>query len=433
MTQDEVKELMNKGLITQVINPVDIVNNMETPPTGGCECTDYVLPIATKDTLGGVKVGTGLDILASNHTPIGISKTGEIGVNIGGGLYKNISGELEVRVGTGLNITNRTLEVKIGSGLDIESNGPLKVKIGSGLGFDSDGVLIATGGSGSDYQLPIAGTEVLGGVIIGTGGLNIDAAGELSVKFGNGLGIDSNGSLFVTGGGSGSDYELPIASEYTLGGVKVGTNLSEDGKFSPIGINSATGEIGLNYGDGLDMENSKLSITMANSSRLGGVKVGTQIGSSCPYAKIGINNTTGEIGLNYGDGLSIDSNGKLYVTSSGGSNYKLPIASNTTLGGVKVGGGLKIDKDNGHLGVKIGTGLDIDFDGHLNLRQASGEYLGGVIIGDGLSTGELVKDGYYKTNVNIGPGLKINDDNKIELDIDYIYEQFVAKGYLKVE
>lgn len=61
--------------------------------------------------------------------------------------------------------------------------------------------------SGSTYELPIASSETLGGV-----------------KVGSGLTIDANGVLSA----SGETYELPTAAANTLGGVKVGSGLSID-------------------------------------------------------------------------------------------------------------------------------------------------------------------------------------------------------------
>ena len=67
--------------------------------------------------------------------------------------------------------------------------------------------LLSSGGSG--YVLPVASEDTLGGV-----------------KIGNGIDISEDGTISISGGGSG--YVLPIASEEVLGGVKKGTNVSID-------------------------------------------------------------------------------------------------------------------------------------------------------------------------------------------------------------
>ena len=76
---------------------------------------------------------------------------------------------------------------------------------------------------------------------------------------------------------------LPTASANTLGGVKVGNNLSIDAN----GVLSATGGGGGSYtaGDGIDITNGVISLETASANDIGGVKVG--------------------------DGLSIDANGVL--------------------------------------------------------------------------------------------------------------------------
>ena len=119
------------------------------------------------------------------------------------------------------------------------------------------------------------------------------------------------------------------------------------------------------------------SVPMASAQTLGGIKVGS--------------------------GLSIDSNGVLSATYS----YTLPTASAQTLGGIKVGSGLSID-GSGVLsatysytlptasaqvlgGIKVGSGLSIDANGVLTatysytLPKATTTTLGGVIVGSGIS------------------------------------------------
>ena len=79
----------------------------------------------------------------------------------------------------------------------------------------------------SSYQLPPATTLTLGGVIIG-----------------NGVNVDANGTISVT------PYSLPTASASTLGGIKVGTGLSID----QDGILSADGSIEYRAGAGISIE-----------------------------------------------------------------------------------------------------------------------------------------------------------------------------------
>lgn len=97
-----------------------------------------------------------------------------------------------------------------------------------------------------------------------------------------------------------------------------------------------------------DWTPSNYELPTASSSTLGGVKIGS--------------------------GLSVDANG---VLSADGSSYILPTASDSTLGGVKVGSGLAIDQ-NGVLSATGGGGGTAD-----------------IIAGDGISIvtgGQIVTD-----------------------------------------
>ena len=271
MTPDEVKELMSKGLITQVIDPVDIVNNMETPPMGGCECTDYVLPIASEDVLGGVKIGSG---------------------SMAGGLS--------------INDTNGCLTVKYAenrSGLETDRNGFLMVRCGNGLSIGDDGKLNVTVIGGSDYTLPPATTVDLGGIKVGEG-LTASSDGKLGINIGTGLNInslnglcvptatkDSYGSVMIGAGlNIGNDKKLNIGSATSakLGGIKVGNNLSisSDGTLSATDTkynNASTSAAGLmskedkSKLDGITAGANKYTLPVASENALGGVKIGNGI------------------------------------------------------------------------------------------------------------------------------------------------------------
>ena len=103
------------------------------------------------------------------------------------------------------------------------------------------------------------------------------------------------------GGGGGSSYVLPIASDTRLGGIKVGAGLSID----PYGI--------------LSSEGGQYSLPTATFQRLGGIKVG--------------------------NGLSVQDDGTLSATGGGGSGYTLPPATAGSLGGIIVGSGLSVDQN----------------------------------------------------------------------------------------
>ena len=141
----------------------------------------------------------------------------------------------------------------------------------------------------------------------------------------------AGGGMDSDGGGGGGSYTLPIASDTTLGGVKVGDRLS---------INSSTGVLSA----------SDQSTPIATTETAGKVKP---------------------------DGTSVTITSDGTITAVGGGSYTLPIASDTTLGGVKVGTGLAIDSTSGVLSATGG--------GSYTLPIASDTTLGGVKVGDRLS------------------------------------------------
>lgn len=72
------------------------------------------------------------------------------------------------------------------------------------INFDNIG-----GGGGGSYVLPVASQSTLGGVKVGSG-LTIDSGGTMSVKYGDGLGM-SGDTLVVSGGTGGGDYIIADA------------------------------------------------------------------------------------------------------------------------------------------------------------------------------------------------------------------------------
>lgn len=86
-------------------------------------------------------------------------------------------------------------------------------------------------------------------------------------------------------------------------------------------------------------------------------------------------------GIKVGDNLEIEPDGTLNATGGGGGSYVLPPATETTLGGVKVGTGLHVE-DDGTLSATGGSSYE--------LPVATADTLGGVKVGDNL---EIESDG----------------------------------------
>jgi hypothetical protein len=117
------------------------------------------------------------------------------------------------------------------------------VKVGAGLAINADGTLYVSNYSG--YILPLATTTSLGGVIIGAG-LVVNNQGVISVNV----------------------PEVPVASQFTYGTVKIGTGLTiTDGVLSNPAtqyvLPSATGAVlgGVKIGSGLVIADSVVSVS----------------------------------------------------------------------------------------------------------------------------------------------------------------------------
>ena len=145
--------------------------------------------------------------------------------------------------------------------------------------------------------LPISGGTVTGPIILsGTPTQDNEAATKAYVDI---LGDTVNDILDGTEALPylPDDYTVPIATNSTLGGVKIGS-----------GINVS--------GDGTISNGYTYTLPVATADVLGGIKAGT--------------------------GVSIESDGTLNVTQQ---QQSIPMASEMTLGGVKVGSGLYIEDD----------------------------------------------------------------------------------------
>lgn len=191
----------------------------------------YVLPIATAADLGGIRIGTGLNIDA----------TGVVSVDVGVTDYNDLENlpDLTVYAKT----ENLSAVATSGDYNDL-SNSPVLATIAtSGSYNDLNNVptlaTVATSGNYNDlsnkptipsaYTLPTASSSTLGGVKVGTG-LSISSAGVLSA--------------------TATSYTLPTASTSTKGGITVdgtllamsGTMLTAPG-YLPLTGGTMTGDI----------------------------------------------------------------------------------------------------------------------------------------------------------------------------------------------
>ena len=205
----------------EIDNALNVAGSGDLPTTGG------IVPIA----LG----GTGATTTAGARTNLGVSATTDFAKVAFSGAYSDLTGRPAIPTATG-DLTNN-------SGYITSSALRGYVKSVNGISPDSSGnvtISVSGGGSsgGGNYTLPTASGSTLGGVKIGSG-LTINTNGVVSA--------DVTASTLtayakttdlsaVAKSGSYNDlsnkpnipsaYTLPNATSSTLGGVKVGSNIS---------------------------------------------------------------------------------------------------------------------------------------------------------------------------------------------------------------
>lgn len=213
-----------------------------------------------------------------------------------------------------------------------------------------NGITYDIGGSGSIdiSDIPVASSTALGIVKVGKG-LNIDDSGTLYIddstiadveyKAGTGLKL-SNNTFDHTNSVSSKNTGFQQSKKLNWGDS---FNIYEelyDAQGHVTGINTST----ITMPDAPNYNNS-YTLPVATHDTLGGVKIGSNltIGNDGMLAAM---NTTYEVATQSSNGLmsAIDKQ-KLDNLSNGGNNYILPIASSTVLGGVKIGSNLYVSSD----------------------------------------------------------------------------------------
>ena len=223
-----------------------------------------------------------------------------------------------------LNNSAATFEINHGTGM---GNRPIVSITGNNVtGYIKAGTekLILEGFDlGDAYTLPIASSSTLGGI-----------------KVGSGLNIDSNGVLSA----SAQNYNLPIATSSILGGVTIGPN-----------INVNNGEISITK----DNVVAALGYTPTNTTYDAGSGI-TLNGTTFSHSDTSSVSNLTESSRRYITGLTFDDYGHVtdytYATETvtnttysngtglalNGTTFSLKTASDTVLGGVKIGSGLSI-------------------------------------------------------------------------------------------
>lgn len=123
--------------------------------------------------------------------------------------------------------------------------------------------------------------------------------------------------IYMTPASSGSTYTLPTATSSTLGGVKIGSNITVNSGTISISKTNVTNALGYTP----PTTDTKYTLPNATSSVLGGVKIGSNITVSYGTISLTKANVTSALG---------------YTPPTTDTKYALPTGNASTLGGVKL-------------------------------------------------------------------------------------------------
>lgn len=223
----------------EIDNALNVAGSGDLPTTGG------IVPIA----MG----GTGATTTAGARTNLGVSATADFANVAFSGAYDDLTGKPV--------IPSQTSDLTNNSGYITSSALSGYVKSVNGVAPDSSGnvtISVSGGGSsgGGSYTLPTASSSTLGGVKIGSG-LTINNNGVVSADV-----TASTLSAYakttdlsaVAKSGSYNDlsnkptipaaYTLPNATSSTLGGVKIGSNISVSSGTISLAKSNVTSALG---------------------------------------------------------------------------------------------------------------------------------------------------------------------------------------------
>lgn len=223
----------------EIDNALNVAGSGDLPTTGG------IVPIA----MG----GTGATTTAGARTNLGVSATADFANVAFSGAYDDLTGKPA--------IPSRTSDLANNSGYITSSALSGYVKSVNGTFPDSSGnvtISVSGGGSsgGGSYTLPTASSSTLGGVKIGSG-LTINTNGVVSAdvtsstltayakttdlsavaKSGNYNDLSNKPTIPAA-------YTLPNATSSTLGGVKVGSNISVSSGTISLAKSNVTSALG---------------------------------------------------------------------------------------------------------------------------------------------------------------------------------------------
>jgi hypothetical protein len=361
---------------------------------------EYSLPAATKDALGGIKVGSGLSVAAGGV----LSAVGE--ANVIEGVYATPDSATPLVV-DGKKVKFPYASTASHGVVRVASDGCLKVSDKGVLSSDAqenviEGVRMpdqqnVVTVSGKTAVVPYATATGCGVVKVDGTTITVDGGGVISSVGAKASVTDVTGPdgttsfLNKVGDVVGTVAVIPDATGTTKGLMSAGSGLAATSGVVSVnvgdGLKTASGMVSVNVGDGLKVSDGAVSVDVGDGLETVDGKMVVSVGG-------GLNIVSGDVAINVGDGLKVTSDGAVSVSAGDG----LKTASGAI--SVNVGDGLKTA--SGAISVNVGDGL----------KTASGAI--SVNVGDGLkmTSGTIAVD-YDSLDGKVGfSGMAKSDDVK---------------------
>ena len=316
---------------------------------------EYSLPAATKDALGGIKVGSGLSVAAGGV----LSAVGE--ANVIEGVYATPDSATPLVV-DGKKVKFPYASTASHGVVRVASDGCLKVSDKGVLSSDAqenviEGVRMpdqqnVVTVSGKTAVVPYATATGCGVVKVDGTTITVDGGGVISSVGAKASVTDVTGPdgttsfLNKVGDVVGTVAVIPDATGTTKGLMSAGSGLAATSGVVSVnvgdGLKTASGMVSVNVGDGLKVSDGAVSVDVGDGLETVDGKMVVSVGG-------GLNIVSGDVAINVGDGLKVTSDGAVSVSAGDG----LKTASGAI--SVNVGGGLKTA--SGAISVNVGDGL----------------------------------------------------------------------------
>lgn len=386
----------------------------------------YVLPTATEDTLGGIKVGSGLEI----------DEDGILDANIPEEYIKSVSVDGKDIVFTTNDDTNIEYEPSVYT--KYETDDLLDDKADDNRVTAIEGKIPTQASSSNkladkEFVNSSIGTNTAN--YISDNGNPFTSLAALEAYTGT---VTNNDYAFITGTDTAGNtyfdrYKATVSGSSVSWAKEYRLNNSSFTAVQWSAINSGLSSSDKTKLDGVEENANNYSLPTATSSTKGGIKIGSNLSMSGDVLSVN-KATTQQLGVVKPDGttVTIDSDGVIH----GAQTYSLPTASASTKGGIKIGDNLHMNGDvlSAEGGVSVGNTAPSDMDVWIDTDEEGADFCyvgdteppndGSVAVWVDTSEDERV------STIEVGDTTPTDDNVQIWVDTsaganlaDYIVEQ----------